>query len=172
MILVDAAIWPWRGNVWAHLVSDTSYEELHRFARRLGLPRVAFQGDHYDVDAETRLAAVALGAAAVDPRELMRRLRDAGLRRRTDREALRWTVVHDAGTAGDAELVAALAALVGAGQAAAMLGELRLPDPAPSAAHGAPDLVVRVLERRGEVAVVVAVRDGSGPPLADVVVVR
>ena len=48
-ILVDPAIWPWRGREWAHLVSDSSYAELHAFAALLGIPREAFQGDHYDV---------------------------------------------------------------------------------------------------------------------------
>ena len=51
-ILVDEAIWPWRDRLWAHLVSDSSHEELHAFAARLGLPRRIFQGDHYDVPAE------------------------------------------------------------------------------------------------------------------------
>ena len=37
MILVDQAIWPWRGMRWAHLVSDESYDELHAFAARLGI---------------------------------------------------------------------------------------------------------------------------------------
>jgi hypothetical protein len=80
-ILVDQAIWPWRGRRWAHLVSDESYDELHRFAERLGIPRRAFQGDHYDVPAELRLEALVLGAEPTDPRELVRRLRAAGLRR-------------------------------------------------------------------------------------------
>lgn len=81
-ILVDPAIWPWRGRVWAHLVSDTSYDELHEFAARLGLPRRVFQGDHYDVPAAVREQAVALGAQEVPARELVTRLRAAGLRRR------------------------------------------------------------------------------------------
>lgn len=81
-VLVDAAIWPWRGDRWAHLVSDRSYDELHEFAARLGIPRRAFQGDHYDVPAHLRLAAIEAGAEAVDGRELVRRLRAAGLRRR------------------------------------------------------------------------------------------
>jgi hypothetical protein len=80
-ILVDAAIWPWRGRRWAHLVSDTSYQELHDFAGRLGIPRRAFHGDHYDIPDEIRDAAVALGAVEVDGRVLVRRLRAAGLRR-------------------------------------------------------------------------------------------
>lgn len=81
-ILVDQAVWPWRGRRWAHLVSDTSYDELHTFATRLGIPRRAFQGDHYDIPAELREEAIALGAEVVDARVLVRRLRAAGLRRR------------------------------------------------------------------------------------------
>ena len=81
-ILVDDAIWPWRGRRWAHLVSDESYEELHAFAARLGVPRRVFQGDHYDVPSDLRETAIELGALAVGSRELLRRLRDAGLRRR------------------------------------------------------------------------------------------
>lgn len=81
-ILVDQAIWPWRGHRWAHLVSDESYDELHAFAEQLGIPRRAFQGDHYDVPAHLREAAIVLGAEAVDARVLVRRLREAGLRRR------------------------------------------------------------------------------------------
>ena len=38
-ILVDPAMWPWRDRLWAHLVSDESYDELHAFAERLGIPR-------------------------------------------------------------------------------------------------------------------------------------
>jgi hypothetical protein len=83
-VLVDEPIWPFRGRRFAHLVSDTSYDELHAFAARLGLPPRAFHRDHYDVPAEVRDAAIALGAEAVPGRELVRRLRDAGLRRRRD----------------------------------------------------------------------------------------
>ena len=79
-ILVDPAIWPWRGREWAHLVSDTSYQELHEFAERLGIPREAFQGDHYDIPTDLRSRAIGLGAAAVPARELVSRLRGAGLR--------------------------------------------------------------------------------------------
>jgi hypothetical protein len=82
VILVDEARWPWRGRLWAHLVSDESYEELHGFARRLGLPGHIFQGDHYDVPTEIRAEAIRLGASAVTSRELVVRLRDAGLRLR------------------------------------------------------------------------------------------
>jgi hypothetical protein len=80
-ILVDTAIWRWRGRRWAHLVSDASYQELHDFADRLGIPRGSFQGDHYDVTEELRMVAISLGALEVDGRVLVRRLRASGLRR-------------------------------------------------------------------------------------------
>lgn len=80
-IIVDAAIWPWRGRRWAHLASDTSYAQLHAFAAQLGLERRWFQGDHYDVPTEVREQAVALGAQVVTSAQLVRRLRAAGLRR-------------------------------------------------------------------------------------------
>ncbi len=82
-VLVDAAIWPFDGRRWAHLVSDSSYEELHEFAASLGIPRRVFQGDHYDVPAALRAEAVRLGAQAVTAEQLVRRLRAAGLRRRS-----------------------------------------------------------------------------------------
>lgn len=80
-VLVDAAIWPFEGRKWAHLVSDTSFDELHAFVEQLGIPRRAFQGDHYDVPTDYRDRAIELGAEAVTSRELVRRLRAAGLRR-------------------------------------------------------------------------------------------
>ena len=80
MILVDEPRWLWRGRYWSHLVSDESYDELHAFAAQLGLPRQAFQGDHYDVPAEHRQRAIELGAETVSSRQLVTRLRAAGLR--------------------------------------------------------------------------------------------
>ncbi|MEO1059356.1 MAG: DUF4031 domain-containing protein [Actinomycetota bacterium] len=79
-ILIDEARWWWRGRRWCHLVSDSSYDELHDFAAGLGIPRRAFQGDHYDIPEEHRDEVVAAGAAEVESRELVRRLRAAGLR--------------------------------------------------------------------------------------------
>lgn len=79
-ILIDEARWWWRGRKWCHLVSDASYDELHAFVDRAGLPRRAFQGDHYDIPEEYRDAMIAAGAEVVESRELLRRLRAAGLR--------------------------------------------------------------------------------------------
>lgn len=67
-VYVDDAVTLWRGRRWAHLMADT-LEELHAFAARLGLPRRAFQdrrsGAHYDVDAQLRSVALALGAQPI-----------------------------------------------------------------------------------------------------------
>jgi Protein of unknown function (DUF4031) len=79
-VLVDQPLWWWRGRRWCHLVSDESLNELHAFAAAAGIPRRGFQGDHYDVPEEHRHRAVAAGALEVDSRELVRRLRAAGLR--------------------------------------------------------------------------------------------
>lgn len=87
-VLVDPAVWPHRGRRWAHLVSDSSHAELHAFAERLGLRRAWFQGDHYDVPAEIRDRAIALGAEPVSAAELVLRLRAAGLRHRSRVERL------------------------------------------------------------------------------------
>lgn len=91
-ILVDAARWPWRGTYWCHLVSDDNLEELHDFARQLGCRRVGFQGDHYDIDRDTREQAITLGAVACDSRELVRRMKSAGLRLRPS-QFTKWSLV-------------------------------------------------------------------------------
>ncbi|HZB31277.1 MAG TPA: DUF4031 domain-containing protein [Streptosporangiaceae bacterium] len=84
-VLIDPPLWPARGRLWSHLVSDSSYAELHAFAERLGVPPRAFERDHYDVPAERYEAALALGAEPVGCQELVRRLTSAGLRRRPAR---------------------------------------------------------------------------------------
>ena len=81
MIVIDRPLWRWRGRRWSHLASDTGYDELHDFARRLGLERAWFQGDHYDVPEQLYQTAVDLGATPLDSRDLVQRLLEAGLRR-------------------------------------------------------------------------------------------
>lgn len=95
-ILMDEARWWHKGRRWCHLVSDMSLDELHEFAEANGIPRRGFQGDHYDVPEEYRPALIVAGATVVESRELVRRLRAAGLRltpterrRRTSEEVLR-----------------------------------------------------------------------------------
>lgn len=79
-VLIDEPRWWWRGRKWCHLISDASLAELHDFAAGLGISRRAFQGDHYDIPEEHRPEVVAAGAVEVESRELVRRLRAAGLR--------------------------------------------------------------------------------------------
>jgi hypothetical protein len=82
VLYVDPAVWPGRGRLWAHLVSDVSYCELHAFAEMLGAPRRGFDRDHYDLPEERVPVAVWLGAVMVPSREIVVRLAAAGLRRR------------------------------------------------------------------------------------------
>jgi hypothetical protein len=79
-VLIDEPRWWHRGRRWSHLVSDASYDELHDFVESLGIPRRAFQGDHYDVPEEDYVDTIAAGAVPTGSRELVRRLRAAGLR--------------------------------------------------------------------------------------------
>jgi hypothetical protein len=83
-ILVDAPRWRHDrdGHRFAHLASDASRAELDAFVAALHLGRsLRFHGDHYDLPVESWDAVVARGAAVVTTRELIRRLRQAGLRR-------------------------------------------------------------------------------------------
>ena len=84
-LLIDHPSVPWRGRMWAHLASDTSFEELHEFAAALGIPARGFDGDHYDIPAEHWDAVVAAGARPVRSREIVAALTAAGLRRRKRR---------------------------------------------------------------------------------------
>lgn len=81
-VYIDPPTWPGHGRLWSHLVSDTSYDELHLFAAGIGLPRRAFERDHYDVIADRYAAALAAGAQPASTREIVTRLHAAGLRRR------------------------------------------------------------------------------------------
>ena len=81
-ILIDTPVVPAHGRLWSHLVSDTSYDELHAFARVQGIPAGGFDRDHYDVPGEFYDRLVDAGAVPVTSRELVSRLVAAGLRRR------------------------------------------------------------------------------------------
>lgn len=80
-ILVDDCIWPWRDRLWCHMVSDEGLDELHAFARWLGVPERGFQGDHYDIPEEVRAMALEEGAVAVTSRALLAALYATGVRR-------------------------------------------------------------------------------------------
>ncbi|HET8766126.1 MAG TPA: DUF4031 domain-containing protein, partial [Pedococcus sp.] len=68
-IWIDPPAWPAHGRLWSHLVSDRSYDELHEFAAAQGIPRRAFEGDHYDVPDERYAALVGAGAQPVAGRD-------------------------------------------------------------------------------------------------------
>ncbi|MCA1782484.1 MAG: DUF4031 domain-containing protein [Dermatophilaceae bacterium] len=109
-IWIDPPQWPAHGRLWSHLISDTSLAELHEFADRAGIPRRGFEGDHYDIPAERYADAIAAGARETSGRELLRRLRDSGLRmskRKGDRGIERFVAVEfPDGTRADVDLVA------------------------------------------------------------------
>ncbi len=88
MILIDPPQVAGYGRLWSHLASDTSYDELHAFARAVGIPARGFDRDHYDVPADHYERVVDAGATPISSRDLVRRLHAAGLRRRKS-DALR-----------------------------------------------------------------------------------
>ena len=79
-LLIDEPRWWFKERLWSHLVSDVSLDELHTFAEQSGIPRRGFHGDHYDVPEDHYDAVVARGAVPTPTRELLRKLRAAGLR--------------------------------------------------------------------------------------------
>lgn len=164
-VLVDEAMWPWRGERWAHLASDLDHDELHRFADALGLRRLSFQGDHYDVPAPMRARAIELGAQPVGGRELVRRLRAAGLRRpgggaRWDRDLAVAPPARLDGELLDAA-ARALARRLGPARTAAVVEPLRpLAGDRPALA----ELGLAVLHRPGEVALALDLVAADVPP--------
>jgi hypothetical protein len=102
MIMVDELVvypnaWgPFRGGS-CHLTTDGSMDELHAFAKRLGMRRSWFQEHpvmpHYDLVPSRRSRALVLGAVFVPAREQARRRRqrrsDAVLAKRLGGEVLR-----------------------------------------------------------------------------------
>ncbi|MBD8078323.1 DUF4031 domain-containing protein [Cellulosimicrobium arenosum] len=112
-VFVDPSVWAAHGTLFSHLVSDSSLDELHAFADRVGLSRRAFDLDHYDVAAERYDATIAAGAVPVGGRELARRLEASGLRvpgrARRDAKAdallVRWDVLMPDARSVGVELV-------------------------------------------------------------------
>ena len=79
-IWIDPPAWPAHGRLWSHMISDSSYDELHDFAAAQGIPRRGFEGDHYDVPEESYRGLVAAGARPADGRDVVRMLQRSGLR--------------------------------------------------------------------------------------------
>jgi len=112
-VLIDPPRWPAHGRRWSHLVSDTSFDELHAFAAAQGIPERGFEGDHYDVPEERYAQVVAAGARPVSSRDLLRALQDAGLRRPKRRGE---RVLASAAEPGGARLDTMLSGLAAAGE--------------------------------------------------------
>lgn len=75
-------------GLWCHLVTDGDLEELHEFARLLGLSPRRFQNHqrhpHYDLMPNSRALAVALGAVQVDTRGMAQILNERQQRMREE----------------------------------------------------------------------------------------
>jgi hypothetical protein len=81
VILIDHPRWPAHGRRFAHLVSDSSFDELHAFAAQFSFERpLKFHRDHYDIPEFAWQKVVDAGAEVVGVKELVQRLRKAGLR--------------------------------------------------------------------------------------------
>ena len=123
-IWIDQPIWPRHGTVFAHLISDTSLDELHAFAHRVGLHPRSFEGDHYDVPQERYATVLAAGATSTTGADVVRRLIGSGLRlrkRRGDRPVARIpVVVFPDGTRASVDLIASEAPVTASGVFAAM----------------------------------------------------
>jgi len=108
-VWIDEPIWPAHGRLFAHLVSDASYAELHAVAQAAGLHPRSFDGDHYDVPDALWQAVVDAGATVTTGVDLARRLNASGLRlrkRKHDRGVARHLDVLFANGPSDVDLIA------------------------------------------------------------------
>ncbi|MEO7448053.1 MAG: DUF4031 domain-containing protein [Humibacillus sp.] len=108
-VWIDEPIWPAHGRSFAHLVSDTSYAELHAVAIAADLHPRSFDGDHYDVPDVLWQAAVDAGASPTTGVDLARRLNASGLRlrkRKGDRGLARQLGIAFPNGVSDVDLVA------------------------------------------------------------------
>jgi len=86
-VYVDEAIWRWKGRRWCHLMAD-DIDELHRFAARLGIHQLSYQGPpktaapHYDITGFERDRAIRFGAIPVGRREIVEVFRRVRISRR------------------------------------------------------------------------------------------
>lgn len=103
-VYVDNVKVKWRGRLWCHLVAD-SIEELHAFARQLGLQRDWFQHaasyPHYDVTVEVRQKALCVGAMEGDRVQIIacaHKMKAQLLRERESRQPEQLTLFHFSGS--------------------------------------------------------------------------
>jgi len=86
-VYVDEPIWHWVGRRWCHLMADDE-DELHRFAARLGVHRLSYQGPpktrapHYDITGMERDRALRLGAVQATREQIVVLLRRQKVPRR------------------------------------------------------------------------------------------
>ncbi len=97
-VVADQPRWANHGTLWGHLISDTSLDELHHAAERIGLPTRAFDLDHYDFPIELLPTLAEHGIQLVSAGELTRRLIRSGLRIPLKHRpaAIRERTLHDA----------------------------------------------------------------------------
>lgn len=72
-VYVDDFRAPYGRMVMSHMWSDDE-DALHDMARRIGVARKWYQGDHYDVCQSKRRQAIELGAVEISARELARKV--------------------------------------------------------------------------------------------------
>lgn len=80
-IYVGPPLWPYRGQLYCHMSSDESLDELHTFAQSVGLKREWFQRhrlvDHYDCGPKIRSIALKKGAISVSDKEIIRKCKNS-----------------------------------------------------------------------------------------------
>ena len=69
----------YKTGLWCHMATDGDLEELHSFAKKIGLKRAWFQDHHcvphYDLRPSKRTLAIKEGAISTNTVEIMRRWR-------------------------------------------------------------------------------------------------
>lgn len=68
-VYIDDRRAPFDNTFMCRMISDNA-EELHNLARRIGIPRRFYGGDHYDVAWWRRQKAIDLGAVEITERAL------------------------------------------------------------------------------------------------------
>lgn len=80
-IYVDNFATKWRKRSWFHLMAvPANDDELHKFAKKIGLKRSWFQEKsrpHYDVTSSMRQKAIACGAILVSGHKLMELIKES-----------------------------------------------------------------------------------------------
>lgn len=82
------------GHRWSHMMTDDpTYAELHAMARRIGMRRSWFQGDHYDLTPGRRAKAVEYGAVEIDEHGVYELLVKTGRRKPRQQRVIQETLL-------------------------------------------------------------------------------